>query len=641
MSASSRKPSGACLPAICFAACLAGAPPALGQSGEETGAPSRLGPMELEPVPEAEPASGKGARDAGPSAQGDAAGAPEGEADADAGENGGDASRQAGDRDGAADDDGPEGIEVDRLGTLDTGTLGILDPGDGGLGPNMWRQTPRHVVESLLPRIPAELDSPALRSLARRLLLSSSAPPDRRQTPEGDVPSLLRLRVDRLMALGHYMDTARLLRVVPRRQQTRALKRVRVTAALLAGEREQACQVVAGTVAEAEAPFWQTALAVCQMARGQRQQAGLTASLLREMADRPARFLAVYDAVRAGTPLPGPPYPPMAAALLLYGERAVPAALAKTRDPGLARAVAGHAATPARRRVAAAERAAAAELLAPAELRRRYRKVAFPENLLAAARARRLVLAPPAAGVLSPAARRALRFQAAVTASEPAARARIMAKVFADVPSARYVAVARAFLPLISAHGARPELAWFAGTAGRVLYAAGRADAATRWLKLAREEAVITPDAAAALTALWPYARLAGGAAVPMNGGLAAWRGAQPADGARVALQEGLLRAAFQALQAGDPRTWLAMSAETPAQARAVPPASLIYALRQAGMGARTGEVALLSVIALGATGLADVHPLTLNTALTALHEVGLTATARRLAIEAALANGI
>ncbi len=126
-----------------------------------------------------------------------------------------------------------------------------------------------------------------------------------------------------------------------------------------------------------------------------------------------------------------------------------------------------------------------------------------------------------------------------------------------------------------------------------------------------------------------------------MNGGLAAWRGAQPAQGARVARQEGLLRAAFQALQEGDSRTWLAMTADTPASPRPVPPAALVYALQQAGMGARVGEVVLLAVIALGETGLAEVHPVTLNTALTALRQVGLTDTARRLAIEAALANGV
>ncbi len=649
--------------ALVLALAFAGMSPALAQNGSDgSGAPSRLGPMELDPVPAPAPAGedGESARDRADDApaagdgetDGDGAQAAPGDAATDTASggsgSGGNASPgngapgEASTGNGASGRADPEGIEIDRLGKLDASTLGILDPDAGGLGPDMWRETPRRVVASLLPRMPAELDAPALRALARRLLLSSSAPPKRRQTPESDAPSLLRLRLDRLMAMGHYSDVVALLRVVPRRDQTPALRRTRVTAAFMAGETEQACRIVDAMAGRADRVFWQEALAVCQLARGQAQQAGLTVSLMREMADRPSRFLAVYDAVRAEAPLPGPPYPPMARALLLTGDRALPASLATGgTDPGLAAAVARHAATPARRRVAAAERAVAADLLRPAELRRLYRAIEFPDSLVTAARERRLVLAPPAAGALAPAERRALHFEAAVRASSPARRARILAAVFRAVPDDRYAGVVRAFVPLLLQDGPRPELTWFAGTAGRALYAAGRADAATEWLKLAREEAVITPDAATALTALWPYARMSGAAAVPMNGGLAAWRGAQPADGARLALQEGLLRAAFQALQEGDPRTWLAMTADAPAQPRSVPSADLIYALQQAGMGARVGEVALLAVIALGETGLAQVHPVTLNTALTALRQVGLTDTARRLAVEAALANGV
>lgn len=640
MSASSRKRTRA----LALVLSCAVAWPALAQDGSQGGEPSRLGPMELDPVPEPAPSTEAGSdaeSDASANGGSDTPKAAEGGDAQPTGETGGDAGSETAGEGGGEEEAGPEGIEVDRLGELDSGTLGILDPGAGGLGPNMWRETPRRVVESLLPRMPGHPESPAVRALARRLLLSSSAPPKRRQTPEGETPSLLRLRLDRLMAMGHYGDVVELLRVVPRRDHTTALERTRVTAALIAGETKTACNIVESAASDTQGVFWQKALAVCQLARGQTQQASLTASLMREMADRPSRFLAVFDAVRTDGPLPSPPYPRMAVTLLLSQDRALPAGVVDRRDPGLSRAIARHDATPASVRAAAAEWAAAADLMAPADLRQRYRSVDFPDNLVTAARERRLTRAPPAAGALTPAERRALRFQAARTAETPATRARIMASVFTAVPQDRYVGVVRAFVPLLLQDGPQPELAWFAGTAGRALYAAGRADAATEWLKLAREEAVITPDASAALTALWPYARMAGAAAVPMNGGLAAWRGAQPDNGARVALQEGLLRAAFQALQEGDPRTWLAMTADAAGQARTVPPAELIYALREAGMGARVGEVALLAVIALGETGLGEVHPVTLNTVLTALRQVGLVDTARRIAIEAALANGV
>jgi hypothetical protein len=595
------------------------AAPALAQTGE----PSRLGPIQSDETDE-----GNAARPA-PADNGQPTD------DRDAGSTNG--------ARGAADAGGRnlDGIEVDRLGTLDTTTIGILDPRDGGLGPEMWRETPRRIVVELLPRLPSRFDSPALRELARRLLLSSSAPPDRKQAPEDDTPSLLEVRVDRLMAMGHYGDAVALLRVVPRGDVTPALRRHRVVASLITGRIEQACKLVDARIDGTDMLFWQEALAICQRARGQPQPANLTASLLRERSGARANFLDVYDAVTAGANLPANPYPPLARALLVTGSAAVPAHAIDAADPGLARAVAKHTATSARVRATAGEWAAAAGLLKPAELRRRYSAVPFPDTLITAASERRLVLAPPAAGALAPAVRRALRFQAAKTAADPAERTRLLAQMLIRVPRDRYRAVAKAIIPLILANGPQPGLIWFAGTAGRALYAAGRADAATQWLMLAREEAVITPDAAKALTELWPYARLAGSAAVPMNGGLAAWREAQPTDGARVARQESLLRAAFHALKEQDARTWLDIAAETPPDPRPLPPSALIYALREAGAGERVGEVALLAVIGLGHTGLDDVHPLMLETALTALRRVGLESVARRLAIEAALANGV
>ena len=534
-----------------------------------------------------------------------------------------------------------DGIEVDRLDAQDTATIGILDPRKGGLGPEMWRETPRHVVASLLPRVPARFASPALRDLARRLLLSSSAPPERRQAPDDAAPGLLELRVDRLMAMGHYGDAAELLRVVPRGDLTPALRRHRVVATLMTGKTDTACKLVDAQVDSTDVVFWQKALAICQRAQGQPEQANLTASLMREMANAPTDFLNVYDALTARVDLPANPYPPLARALLITERAAIPAHAVTPDDPGLARAIATHAPTPATTRAIAGEWAAAADLLDAAKLRGLYGAVSFPKHLIAAAQARDLTLAPPAAGALAPAVRRALRFQAANEAADASTRARVLARILTHAPMNRYRAIATAVLPVLGDDGPKPGLIWFAGTAGRALYAAGKPEAAAEWLTLAREESVITPDASRALTDLWPYARLAGSTAVPMNGGLAAWREAQPSDGARVARQESLLRAAFQALNERDSRTWLDIAAATPAEARPVPPAALVYALREAGDGERVGEAALLTVITLGATGPGDAHPLMLETALTALRHAGLEAAARRLAIEAALANGV
>ena len=581
-----------------------------GSSPDESGAPTRL-------VPE----SGDGGtrRGAAPSQRGD------------------DASDAAGETDG-----GPSGIEVDRLAPPGAGTVGTLDSDGEGLGSSLWQGTPRRLIVALLPRIPADLHDSALRDLARRLLLSSTAPPSRKEADTSRV-SLLRLRFERLMALGYYADVAALFQVVPRRKQTGPLQRQATVARLLAGKLDPACQTVSARIAESDAIFWQKAMAVCQFARGERRAADLTVSLLRELGgDTAAGFLAAYDVVAGGADAEmRAPLSPLVLALFRRSETAIPAAALRSTSPGVMRVIARHEATPLARRMEAAERASAVGALPPAELRALYKAADFHATRLEAAVQQNVIDAPPAGKQMQPAMRRALRYQAARRAETVSLRAELVNAAIAEAAAARKPAARRAFLSVLLEDAPRPDLIWFAGTAGRTLYAAGRADRAGEWLKLAREEALISPDAAAAMTGLWPYARLAGGTAVPMRGGLAAWRQAETADAAALTLRESLLRASFAGLDLREVRTWTGIAAEASAPRRAVPGAALLEALRLAGTAKRRGEVVLLTVIGLGQTGLDAVHPLTLQTALTALRQVGLDEVARRIAVDAALANGI
>jgi hypothetical protein len=622
MTVSSVRPRAAGALAVCLAGALM-ATSALAQSDEaDSGdaAPTRLAPLDT--------GSGREGTGAAPSDTSGAADETTGGADAANGPDGG-------------TDASPEGIEIDRLGRLDSDTIGILDPTTGGLGPEMWAETPRRAVERLLPRLPADLTSPALRDLTRRLLLSSSAAPRRQQTPDRDAPDLLHLRVERLMALGYHGEAAELLRVAPRRALTERLRRRHVAARLLAGEVAPACKAVDQAVAGSNAAYWQEALATCQIARGQRAQAELTVSLLRELGSGGPDFMAAFETVSTGAPLPDRPLSPLAHALLLQADAPIPESILDRADAGLCRAIAKHGPTALPRRTAAAELAVAGGTLPAAELRRLYNAFQFPDSLIAEARRLELVQAPPAAGWLSPTQRRALRYQAALRDRTASVRAELLNAVFTEAHAEVYPGVVQAFMPLMLAHGPRPDLVWFATTAGRALYAAGRPEAASDWLMLAREEAVITPEAAAALTDLWPYARFSGAAVVPINGGLAAWRESRRGKGSELALRESLLRASFEALNTRESRTWLAIAAESPGPSRRVPAAALVHALREAGDAGHRGEAVMLAVIGLGETGLAAVHPVMLGTALTALRQVGLTAEARRLAVEAALANGI
>jgi hypothetical protein len=295
-------------------------------------------------------------------------------------------------------------------------------------------------------------------------------------------------------------------------------------------------------------------------------------------------------------------------------------------------------------RAAAAERACAMGLLDGAVLTRAYDGLSFTAEEIAGAIG--------AIETMTGVRLHALLYQAARDQNLPAARAEIL-RVALEHGKAEglYQALVPVYLPLLSAIPVTPELTWFAADAGRALYAAGRYEQASAWLMLGRQEALMNPQASTAAASLWPYSRLAGGAALTTDGTLAAWRALRAASGGEGGGDEGggdglhrgqmLLRAVFQALGERDPLSWGQIAAEGEAVNRIAPNAALLYALDEASESRRIGETVLLSLIVLGAEGPGESHAYALSAALTALTRVGLENEARTLAIEAALASGI
>lgn len=65
--------------------------------------------------------------------------------------------------------------EPTSLSTVGIDTAGTLTAADGALPVDMWRDTPRSLVDALLPRLPVGSPSPTIRRLLRRLLLTAAA----------------------------------------------------------------------------------------------------------------------------------------------------------------------------------------------------------------------------------------------------------------------------------------------------------------------------------------------------------------------------------------------------------------------------------------------------------------------------------
>ncbi len=539
-----------------------------------------------------------------------------------------------------------QGIEVNPLAEMDPGAIGALDPGQGGFGPAMWRDSDRTQIESLLLRLPPRMTSIVLRDLARRLLLSSAPPPaladaEGDAEPEDETGSdadFLALRIDRLIALGDVEGLNQLLRAVPRRFDDERILRGRVEGLVLAGDLSGGCgEVQNGMALHYALPYWQKALIVCQLASGQREQAELGLALMRErgLAEDPG-FDALVGVLSGGggeIPTATAMEPLNFAALQAIGWQP-PAALINRAPPSLLAVIARSPRVPLEQRTGAAELAVAMGALDPKPLAELYRGYEFepqvlqegdPEGALAGPRQRALLLR---------------RVELSTEAQGRAHRIRIALETAAQ--SGLYRAMLQVLLPRLAEIPIEPGMVWFAETAGRAYYAAGSYERARSWYNLARERAGHDSLAAAATARLWPYFRLSGGASLGSSVDLAAWRGARSdADAAVLARGQALLEAAFRSLGEGGARPLSAVTAQAGGSGIVTPENGLLLDLEVAGEDRRIGEAVLLSLVSLGEEGLEAVQPRTLNAVLTALQSIGLQLEARQLAVEVAVANGV
>lgn len=536
-----------------------------------------------------------------------------------------------------------EGIEINRLNEMDPEAVGILDPAAGGLGGDLWRGSERSTIERLLPRLPGSMNSITMRELARRLLLSNAAPPASQAGGlDSRTTNLLALRVSRLAAMGDFDGLTGLLDVAPQRYDSEAVARARVETLFLDGRGGSACQEVRHRVTEFEgSTYWRKSLVFCQILLEDLDAAQLGLGLLREegATEQDPAFFQLADNL-LGLRTDGPPAAPASAlhlAMLQASGGPLPPELANGASPGLAVLMARAKGNSLPQRAAAAERSVVNGLMEPEELAELYLEFSFEADQRANAISSAEQLEGPE--------RRALLYQAALAQDVPAARAELLNVALADAhQQGTYTLMARVLLSMIGEIPLQPELAWFAESAGRALYAAGQFEQASGWLTLARQESLLNSQAAVAVAALWPYSRLAGTTAFSWKGDLATWAEARPgATPEETASRQLLLRVIFQALGHSDSMTWADLVGVAPPEGDAgpQPDTALIYALSEASQLGRRGETVLLSLLALGDGGPGATHPLVLHEVLRALTRVDLGYEARLLAIEAAVANGI
>ncbi|MDR3437016.1 antifreeze protein [Telmatospirillum sp.] len=538
---------------------------------------------------------------------------------------------------------GPRGdrIEVHDLSAPDGSAVGVLDEAHGGFGSDMWAGASLGIVQKVMPLLPGASPWRSVQRLQRKLLLSAAAVPAGKSVGE----SLIKLRADKLWAMGDAEGLAALLKGVPDQLMTPDLRHMEIDAALIAGEIPTACQQ--GTVLRQRAPddiFTAKLQIFCQFNAGKANEAGLGVDLLREQKIQDAAFFAAADALAGIAPgkldsfaNPSPLTLAMArAAKLALPESIVTASLSAP----LLRAVATNPTATLEARLSSGERAEVLGALDTEFLRQLFEQVTFtPQELNGPVNA-----AGTDKGIRS----RALLFRAAQQQTQAVAKMEIIAKALSLAGDGQaYFAAARLYAPQITALRPSPELASFAPAAVRSLLAAGRPDAVAPWVALARSSG---ESSAASVTAgLWPILRLAGeehGPAIPQTI-LAAWRKGRadlpPAMAERrILIGYGLLAALGDKVPADD---WLALydGPQIASAAVAPPPrhALLWHGLRTAAEDLRLGESVLFSLALLGDGGFTQTDPTDLYRAVATLRLIGLDSDARALAVEAAIANGV
>ncbi|MSP51988.1 MAG: hypothetical protein EXQ91_06305 [Alphaproteobacteria bacterium] len=537
---------------------------------------------------------------------------------------------------------GTSSVQINELGAIDPSSIGVLEIADGSFGIEMWNGIRRGLVEALLPLLQVPTTSPALRSLVRRLLLSTARVPP----GDGGPISLIALRLERLAAAGDIDGVEALLKSVPPRVRERPITRIRVDNYLLGGNTGAACSEFQAAAAEDEREsYWLKGMAFCRALAGDHTQAAFAAMLLRDNGEKEdSSFLALLKVlsgdrgakVEGANPTTALHFTMLQAAKQKFTDVAPDGVLpaiyaALARAPGADLDV----------RLISAERAESVGALKPEAVAEIYRSVLFTPDELSDA--------PNSIKKLSPARASALLYQLVQVQESPLARAEALALSFKLARErSTFATSARVNLAPLRAIAPAVELAWFAVYAVPALYLGGEVDAARQWFSMVqRNSNAASPDAAIAVLKLLPAALVRDARLTEKWEGsaVAAWANALKEVYASAADQQAHASLFFTLLEANGlavpAAVWEPLLTAPLTQAAAMPSAPLLAQLRAAADAKRAGPVVLFSLLAIGADGPKTADPRALAEVIRSLRQVGLAEDARALAFEAVFARNV
>lgn len=531
-------------------------------------------------------------------------------------------------------------VEIGKLKDVDPSVAGLLDEINGGLGLNMWAGSNRSRIEHLLRKLPMGTLSPVIQDLARRLLLSTAAVP----SGEKLFPSLLGIRVERLMAGGHIEEVNELLELAAIAIDDPALSRAEVDALLLAGDNAGACNRVSSLVRSDSRPYWIKTIAFCKALENDKGAVSLALALLRDQGHigDEVFFSLINDLIEENNTLietlidPEP----LHLAMLRAAQQTIPADAVAGARPSILWAIATAPNDELVIRVEAAERAESAGALGTKVLADIYSAVPYtPEEI---------DLALQTASVEQGPMTNALLYQAAMIWESDAMRATALQRAWhqARKSGAGFGTSARVSIPIIREIKPHPDLIWFVHDVTRALITGGEVDLAWEWLRIASFEGESgNLHAQSTADSLWPLLQMADPEGAYMQDSERArswWNNLGKLNGSVEFDKLALLFTLYEALGDGLPDSaWDPLFAAPLTVTSYQPSPAVSHALREASEAGRLAETVLLSLVAMGDIGSEGSDSTTLFNVIQALRKVGLASEARSIALEAALARGL
>ncbi|MDA5192364.1 hypothetical protein [Govanella unica] len=404
----------------------------------------------------------------------------------------------------------PKSVEVDALGGLRLGGMGLMDSTEGKLPVTLWQNSEVGAVTARLLAVPDQVPSRALQELERRLLLTAVPPP---ATPDDQADlDFVSARLDRLAATGDVASVAAFLDRIGKDFQHEGLSQLRIQVDLLTGREQDACSAAAATHGDDVEPEWLRLAAFCRALGGDLDGAGLALEMLADQkAKSPAfdQLIAIYLKQQASGDAEDKPGPqvkslkgptPLVLALARRTRIKLPADVLSGAPPLVFGALADMEDLDIAVRLPAAEWAAARGGYGLDRLAELYAAMPLKSGDLANAAAR--AKAEPGRSTYI----NALIYQAAAAAASTEARLAVLragyARARADGSRMLYAAVMAPFLDQITPDGAHVAAA---GDALRMLLLAGHMEVAEEWYGLlGRQAAIDNHEATEQVTALWP-----------------------------------------------------------------------------------------------------------------------------------------